>query len=60
MEQLQEAQASAHSRLSSHKEATQLLQTELQDSRALVQEKEGAIQTLRSKLRDSEVHCSLT
>uniref|UniRef100_A0A3P9JEG6 Uncharacterized protein n=1 Tax=Oryzias latipes TaxID=8090 RepID=A0A3P9JEG6_ORYLA len=58
MEQLQEAQASAHSRLSSHKEATQLLQTELQDSRALVQEKEGAIQTLRSKLRDSEVHSS--
>lgn len=67
MEQLQEAQASAHSRLSCHKEATQLLQTELQDSRALVQEKESAIeekesaiQTLRNKLRESEVHRSLT
>ncbi|XP_020570233.1 centromere-associated protein E isoform X4 [Oryzias latipes] len=58
MEQLQEAQACAHSRLSSHKEATQLLQTELQDSRALVQEKEGAIQTLRSKLRESEKRAS--
>ncbi|RVE71550.1 hypothetical protein OJAV_G00052810 [Oryzias javanicus] len=65
MEQLQEAQASAHSRLSSHKEATQLLQTELQDSRALVQEKEStieekesAIQTLRSKLRESEKRAS--
>ncbi|XP_036068163.1 centromere-associated protein E isoform X4 [Oryzias melastigma] len=65
MEQLQEAQASAHSRLSCHKEATQLLQTELQDSRALVQEKESAIeekesaiQTLRNKLRESEKRAS--
>ncbi|XP_034006457.1 centromere-associated protein E isoform X11 [Trematomus bernacchii] len=53
-EQLQEAQVKAGHRVSSHKQATQLLQTELQDSLAQVEEKEHAIQTLRSKLRESE------
>lgn len=45
----------ANLRVSNHKQATQLLQTELQDSRAQVEEKENTIQTLRSKLRESEV-----
>ncbi|XP_034060460.1 centromere-associated protein E isoform X2 [Gymnodraco acuticeps] len=53
-EQLQEAQVKAGHRVSSHKQATQLLQTELQDSLAQVEEREHAIQTLRSKLRESE------
>ncbi|XP_023132106.2 centromere-associated protein E isoform X2 [Amphiprion ocellaris] len=53
-EQLEDAQIKANNRVSTHKQATQLLQTELQDSRALVEEKENAIQTLKSKLRDSE------
>ncbi|XP_059212976.1 centromere-associated protein E [Centropristis striata] len=53
-EQLEEAQIKASSRVSNHKQATQLLQTELQDSRAQVEEKEDVIQTLRSKLRESE------
>ncbi|XP_065819584.1 centromere-associated protein E isoform X1 [Labrus bergylta] len=53
-QQLEEAQIKANNRVSNHKEATQLLQTELQDSRAQVEEKENMIQTLRSKLRESE------
>lgn len=53
--QLEEAQTNANSRVSNHKQATQLLQTELQDSRAQVEEKEKAIQSLRNKLRESEV-----
>nr|XP_033932066.1 centromere-associated protein E-like isoform X4 [Pseudochaenichthys georgianus] len=53
-EQLQEAQVKAGHRVSSHKQATQLLQTELQDSLAQVEEREHAIQTLRGKLRESE------
>lgn len=53
--QLEEAQTKADSRVSNHKQATQLLQTELQDSRAQVDEKEKAIQSLRNKLRESEV-----
>ncbi|CAJ1077526.1 centromere-associated protein E isoform X5 [Xyrichtys novacula] len=53
-EQLEEAQITTNSRLSNHKQATQLLQTELQDSQAQVEEKESIIQTLRSKLRQSE------
>uniref|UniRef100_A0A8C2ZTY0 Centromere-associated protein E n=1 Tax=Cyclopterus lumpus TaxID=8103 RepID=A0A8C2ZTY0_CYCLU len=56
IEQLEEARLKASSRVSNHKEATQLLQTELQDSRAQVQEKDHAIQSLKSKLRQSEVH----
>ncbi|XP_040921131.1 centromere-associated protein E isoform X3 [Toxotes jaculatrix] len=53
-EQLEEAQAKANHRVSNHKQATQLLQTELQDSRAQIEEKENVIQTLRNKLRESE------
>ncbi|XP_028262364.1 centromere-associated protein E isoform X2 [Parambassis ranga] len=53
-EQLEEAQLKANNRVSNHKQATQLLQTELEDSRALVEEKENTIQTLKSKLRESE------
>ncbi|KAM6992315.1 centromere-associated protein E [Tautogolabrus adspersus] len=53
-EHLEEAQIKANNRVSNHKEATQLLQTELQDSRAQVEEKENMIQTLRSKMRESE------
>lgn len=55
MVQLEEARTKADSRVSNHKQATQLLQTELQDSRAHVDEKEKAIQSLKSKLRESEV-----
>lgn len=54
-EQLEEAQIKANNRVSTHKQATQLLQTELQDSRAQVEERDHTIQTLRSKLRESEV-----
>ncbi|XP_078130438.1 centromere-associated protein E isoform X2 [Sander vitreus] len=55
-EQLEDAQIKASNRVSNHKQATQLLQTELQDCRAEVEEKDQAIQTLRSKLRESEDH----
>ncbi|XP_031721900.1 centromere-associated protein E isoform X2 [Anarrhichthys ocellatus] len=58
IEQLEEAQVKASNRLSNHKQATQLLQTELQDSRAQVDEKDGTIQTLKSKLRQSEKNAS--
>ncbi|KAM7367519.1 hypothetical protein PAMP_013810 [Pampus punctatissimus] len=57
-EQLEEAQIKANSRVSNHKQATQLLQTELQDTRAQVEEKENTIQSLRSKLRESEKNAS--
>ncbi|KAM9840829.1 centromere-associated protein E [Aulostomus maculatus] len=57
-EQLEEAQVKAEHRVSNHKQATQLLQTELQDSRAQVEEKENAIQILKSKLRESEMNAS--
>ncbi|XP_029353023.1 centromere-associated protein E isoform X3 [Echeneis naucrates] len=53
-EQLEEAQINANHRLSNHKQATQLLQTELQDSRTHLEEKENIIQTLKSKLQESE------
>lgn len=53
--QLEDAHMNANLRVSNHKQATQLLQTELQDSRAQVEEKENTIQTLKSKLRESEV-----
>ncbi|KAG7239171.1 hypothetical protein INR49_029922 [Caranx melampygus] len=56
--QLEDAHMSANVRVSNHKQATQLLQTELQDSRAQVEEKENMIQTLRSKLRESEKNAS--
>ncbi|XP_032399570.1 centromere-associated protein E [Etheostoma spectabile] len=57
-EQLADAQIKASSRVSNHKQATQLLQTELQDCRAEVEEKDKAIHTLRSKLRESEKNAS--
>ncbi|XP_042246238.1 centromere-associated protein E isoform X1 [Thunnus maccoyii] len=53
-EQLEEAQIKAINRVSNHKQATQLLQTELQDSRAEVEERENTIRSLKSKLRESE------
>ncbi|XP_026174621.1 centromere-associated protein E isoform X2 [Mastacembelus armatus] len=56
--QLEEAQIKADDMVSNHKQATQLLQTELQDSRALVQEKENTIQTLKHKLQESEKNVS--
>lgn len=58
-EQLEEAETTANSRVSNHKQATQLLQTELQDSRAQLEERNHTIQTLRSKLRESEVRLKL-
>ncbi|XP_076613156.1 centromere-associated protein E [Chaetodon auriga] len=53
-ENLEDTQVRARDVLSNHKKATQLLQTELQDSRAQVEEREKTIQTLRSKLQESE------
>ncbi|KAF7649917.1 hypothetical protein LDENG_00133800 [Lucifuga dentata] len=58
IEQLEDAQTKTNSRLSNHKQATQLLQTELQDARAQVSEKENAIQSLTRKLRQSEKNAS--
>ncbi|XP_053743680.1 centromere-associated protein E isoform X1 [Synchiropus splendidus] len=52
--EVDDMQIQASDRLSNHKQATQLLQTELQDSRALTEEKEHMIQNLKSKLRESE------
>ncbi|XP_061563499.1 centromere-associated protein E [Cololabis saira] len=54
IEQLEGERRKASNRVSNHKEATHLLQTELQDSRALVEEKDGTIQALERKLRESE------
>ncbi|KAM3861526.1 uncharacterized protein ACN63O_014979 [Diretmus argenteus] len=51
---LEEARNKANDRVSNHKQATQLLQTELQDSCAQVEEKENTIQTLKKKLRETE------
>lgn len=50
--QLEEAQVKASTRVSNQKQATELLQTELQDTRAQVEEKENIIQTLQSKLQE--------
>ncbi|TMS12229.1 DNA repair protein RAD51-like protein B [Larimichthys crocea] len=57
-EQLEDSQIKANNTVSNHKQATQLLQTKLQDTRAQVEEKESMIQTLRSKLRESEKNAS--
>lgn len=57
--ELRDAQIKANNRVSNHKQATQLLQTELQDSRAQVEEKENTIQTLTKKLRESEVRLKI-
>ncbi|KAM3860991.1 uncharacterized protein ACN63O_014403 [Diretmus argenteus] len=51
---LEEARNKANDRVSNHKQATQLLQTELQDSCAQIEEKENTIQTLKKKLRETE------
>lgn len=56
VDQLEEDQIKVNDRLSNHKQATQLLQTELQDACAQVQEREGSIQCLKKKLRETEVH----
>lgn len=53
--QLEEAQVKAKDLVSNHKEATQLLQTELQDARAQVSEKGHTIQSLKKKLQEAEV-----
>ncbi|XP_041831862.1 centromere-associated protein E isoform X3 [Melanotaenia boesemani] len=58
IKELEEAQTNANNRVSIHKQATQLLQTELQDSRALIEQKEATIQTLKSSLQDSEIQAS--
>lgn len=54
-QQLEKDRLQAHSRLSSHKEATHLLQTELQDSRAQVQDQESTIHTLQKQLKEAQV-----
>ncbi|KAM3861530.1 uncharacterized protein ACN63O_014984 [Diretmus argenteus] len=51
---LEEARNKANDRVSNHKQATQLLQTELQDSCAQIEEKENTIQTLKKKLRETK------
>ncbi|XP_011609555.2 centromere-associated protein E isoform X4 [Takifugu rubripes] len=57
-QQLEKDQLQVHGRLSSHKEATQLLQTELQDSRAQVQDQDNTIQTLRNQLKEAQKSAS--
>ncbi|XP_017280085.1 centromere-associated protein E isoform X2 [Kryptolebias marmoratus] len=54
VEELEEVQTKANDSVSQHKRATQLLQTELQDTRALLLEKDDSIHTLKKKLRESE------
>nr|XP_023682805.1 rootletin-like isoform X2 [Paramormyrops kingsleyae] len=49
---LEEALAKAEHSVSIHKEATQLLQTELQDVYAQLSERDDAIQTLRHRLKE--------
>ncbi|KAK6306444.1 hypothetical protein J4Q44_G00233690 [Coregonus suidteri] len=55
VEQLEEDQIKAADSVSNHKQATQLLQTELQDACAKVKDREGSIQILKEKLRETEV-----
>ncbi|XP_029984980.1 LOW QUALITY PROTEIN: centromere-associated protein E [Sphaeramia orbicularis] len=57
-EELKEARVRASERMSNHKQATQLLQTELQDSRARVQDQENTIQTLKNKLQEAQKNAS--
>uniref|UniRef100_A0A087XS51 Centromere-associated protein E n=1 Tax=Poecilia formosa TaxID=48698 RepID=A0A087XS51_POEFO len=59
-EQLEEATAEAKNRESNHKQTTQLLQTELLDTKVLVKEKENAILTLKVKLEECEKKASLS
>ncbi|XP_054911709.1 centromere-associated protein E isoform X2 [Poeciliopsis prolifica] len=53
-EELEEAKAEARNMESNHKRTTQLLQTELLDTKVLVKEKENTILTLKVKLEESE------
>ncbi|XP_061117796.1 centromere-associated protein E-like isoform X2 [Conger conger] len=53
-QELEEAQVRAEDRVSKHKEATQLLQTELQDVCAQLKERDDSVQSLREKLRETE------
>ncbi|XP_064793455.1 centromere-associated protein E-like [Oncorhynchus masou masou] len=55
VDQLEEDQIKAANSVSNHKQATQLLQTELQDACAQVKDREGSIQVLKEKLREMEV-----
>ncbi|XP_029618646.1 centromere-associated protein E isoform X5 [Salmo trutta] len=55
VEQLEEDQIKAADNVSNNKQATQLLQTELQDACAQVKDREGSIQILKEKLRETEV-----
>ncbi|XP_042187524.1 centromere-associated protein E isoform X5 [Oncorhynchus tshawytscha] len=55
VDQLEEDQIKAAHSVSNHKRATQLLQTELQDACAQVKDREGSIQVLKEKLRETEV-----
>lgn len=54
-QELEVAQVRAEDRVSKHKEATQLLQTELQDVCAQLKERENSIQSLKEQLQESEV-----
>uniref|UniRef100_A0AAV2K835 Uncharacterized protein n=1 Tax=Knipowitschia caucasica TaxID=637954 RepID=A0AAV2K835_KNICA len=53
-EELQKAQVKAEHLVASHKEATQLLQTELQDTCAKLQEKEEEVEELQTSLQQSQ------
>ncbi|KAJ0026751.1 hypothetical protein NQD34_017751, partial [Periophthalmus magnuspinnatus] len=53
--ELQKAQIKAEYQVSTHKEATQLLQTELQDTCAKLQERERTIEELSTQLQQAEV-----
>ncbi|KAG9354817.1 hypothetical protein JZ751_001530 [Albula glossodonta] len=53
--ELEEALVRAENKVSSHKEATQLLQTELQDTCAQLKERDDSIQSLQDKLEKMTV-----
>ncbi|XP_055005348.1 centromere-associated protein E isoform X2 [Boleophthalmus pectinirostris] len=53
-EELQKAQVKAEHQVATHKEATQLLQTELQDTCAKLQERECTIEELYTRLQQAE------
>ncbi|PWA20048.1 hypothetical protein CCH79_00016061, partial [Gambusia affinis] len=58
-EQLEEDKAEAKNMESNHKRTTQLLQTELLDTKALAKEKENTILTLKVQLEECEKNASL-
>uniref|UniRef100_A0AAY5K0J5 Centromere-associated protein E n=1 Tax=Esox lucius TaxID=8010 RepID=A0AAY5K0J5_ESOLU len=55
IEKLEKDKIKAADTVANHKQATQLLQTELQDARAQVIDMEGSIKILEEKLRNAEV-----